>query len=143
LRTSLVEKKRGRRGGSLQWLSNCSVPAGKATNKEIQNKNEKKKENDGSSDKRNLCFKPRKGKAGKWKTQQSKKKGLEARVLKEMEINKEIMFNFAKQDNKIVQVIQEVREKGFPFQANSYIKIRIYEISHQLYLNWAPYDCEF
>jgi len=56
------------------------------------------------------------------------KKGLEGRVLKEMEINKEIMFNFAKQDNKIVQVIQEVTEKGFPFQANSYIKIRIYEI---------------
>jgi len=62
------------------------------------------------------------------KKRSSRKKGLEVRVLKEMEINKEIMFNFAKQDNKIVQVIQEVTEKGFPFQANSYIKIRIYEI---------------
>jgi len=70
------------------------------------------------------------------------KKGL-GKVLREMEINKEIMFNFAKQDNKLVQVIQGVVEKGLPFQTNSYIKIKIYAIPNNcthadpLMIAWA------
>lgn len=44
------------------------------------------------------------------------KKGLSnVRREMEMEINKEIMFNFTKQDNKIVQVVYGVTQKGLQF----------------------------